>query len=255
MRRLRIGVSACLFHADRGRPVFNGKPLYYLERSMARWVGSQGALVYLVPDAAEADGITVMDVAEDLDGLVLAGGVDVCPRTYGEEPTRPEWSGDAVRDAYEIALLRAMVDADKPVLGICRGHQVLNVAFGGTLHQDILEEVPGARVHRDAVVYDQLSHEIRIEPGSWLARLHPGRETITVNSVHHQAIDRLAEGAVVAARSTEDLVIEAIEIRGPRWARGVQWHPEFAYPGDGRLIDDAPMLTEFLQAAEARRRS
>jgi putative glutamine amidotransferase len=253
-RKPRIGLSACLFHADPARQVFNGRPLYYLERSMARWVGSQGALAYLVPDAAEANGSTVADIAADLDGLVLQGGVDVSPRSYGEESIRPEWSGDAARDAYEIALVRAMIDADKPVLGICRGHQLLNVAFGGTLYQDILHQVSGARVHRDAAVYEKLAHRIVIEPGSWLDALYPGVGPVTVNSVHHQAIKEPGRGVRIAARSEEDGVIEAMTIDGPRWVRGVQWHPEFAAPNDPNQLDNAPILGEFLTAATASRK-
>ena len=258
-RPLRIGVSACLFHADPTRPVFNGKPLYYLERSMARWVASERepsfrSLVYMLPDPRDHGAATAMDVADDLDGLVLQGGVDVSPRTYGEEPRRPEWSGDALRDEYELALVRAMVDAGKPVLGICRGHQLLNVAFGGSLHQDIKDEVEGARVHRDAGVYDRLAHEISFEPGAWLAGLYPAARA-RVNSVHHQAIKRLGRGVKVSARSTEDDVIEAIEVEATAWVRGVQWHPEFAHESEAGvgLLDNAPILREFLQASAARR--
>lgn len=253
--RLRIGVSACLFHQDKARTTFNGRPLAYVERSMVRWVASQGAVVYVVP---EPEGDPAL-YAEDLDGLVLTGGVDVAPGSYGEEPLRPEWSGDAIRDAYEIALARAMIDAGKPVLGICRGHQVLNVAFGGTLHQDVLTHVPGARVHRDAEIYDGLFHDIEIEPGSWLASVYGGITRATVNTVHHQAIKEAGRGVVIEARSTEDGVIEAMRIECAAWVRGVQWHPEFTpyEPRDGEeapaLLDRAPLLASFLQAAEARR--
>lgn len=251
-------MSACLFHADPTRPVFNGRPLYYLERSMARWVGSladpaRKTLVYMVPDPSEAPGLTPADVAADLDGLVLQGGVDVSPRTYGQEPRKPEWSGDAIRDEYEGSLVRAMVYTDKPVLGICRGHQLLNVVFGGTLHQDILDEVGGARVHRDAAVYEKNMHEVEIEADSWLDRLYPGARRVTVNSVHHQAIKEPGKGVRAIARSVEDDVIEAMVVDGPYWVRGVQWHPEFSDPKDARLLDNAPILRDFLDAAAARR--
>ncbi|NUP07562.1 MAG: gamma-glutamyl-gamma-aminobutyrate hydrolase family protein [Polyangiaceae bacterium] len=244
-------------HADPARPVFNGKALYYLERSMARWVGSSRseelrALVYMVPSPGELTGVGAADVAADLDGLVLAGGVDVSPRSYGEEPRRPEWTGDGVRDEYELALVRAMVDEEKPVLGICRGHQLLNVAFGGSLHQDIRDEVADAFVHRDATVYDQNAHAIALEPGSWLAELYPGVGRATVNSVHHQAVKRLGDGVTVSARSTEDGVVEAISIESRAWVRGVQWHPEFTDPTDARLLDNAPILRDFLDAARVR---
>lgn len=248
---LRIGVSACLFHADRDRPVFNGKPLYYLEQSMARFVGSQGALVYLIPGPGDARGAE--SYAADLDGLVLAGGVDVCPRAYGEEPIKPEWSGDAVRDAYEITLVRAFLSADKPVLGICRGHQVLNVALGGSLYQDILHQVEGAIVHRDKDVYDKNAHGIAFhEESDWLDGLAPSRR-VKVNSVHHQAIKALGEGLVVDAKSEADGVVEAVTRPGEVFVRGVQWHPEFTEPGDEALLDNGPLLATFQASARSRR--
>lgn len=251
--RVRVGVSACIFHEDKGRTTFNGRPLYYLERSMAHLFGSLGALVYLVPEPEPGAQVSVGDVAGDLDGLVLAGGVDVSPESYGETARRPEWSGDAVRDGYEIALLRAFVAAHKPVLGICRGHQVLNVAFGGSLHQDISDEVSGALVHRDAGVYEKNRHEIAIDPESSLGRLYPGTPRALINSVHHQAVKRPADSAVIEAVSTADGVVEALRIRGDSYVRGVQWHPEFDYPHDPALLDSGPVLREFLDEARARR--
>ncbi len=241
-------MSACLFHQDADRPVFHGKPLYYVEQSMARWVGSQGALVYLVPPSAAPDG-GAAGYADDLDGLVLAGGVDVSPRSYGEEPLRPEWCGDAVRDAYEISLVRAFRARQKPVLGICRGHQVLNVALGGTLYQDIATQIDGSLVHRDADVYDKNAHAIVIEEASDLARVVGAAGRAKVNSVHHQAIKDLASGLVVEARCEADGVIEAVREEGPGYARGVQWHPEFTDPRDRSFLDNAPLLTDFLAAA------
>ncbi|HEU4404929.1 MAG TPA: gamma-glutamyl-gamma-aminobutyrate hydrolase family protein [Polyangiaceae bacterium] len=249
----RVGVSACLFHEDRSRPVFNGKPLYYLESSMARWLASGGALVYMVPPAAPGALASAHAYAHDLDGLVLPGGVDVSPRTYGEEPLRPEWGGDPVRDAFEIELARAFHERGKPVLGVCRGHQVLNVAFGGTLYQDIVELVPGARVHRDADAYDRHAHAIDVEPGSELARTLGVSGRVKVNSVHHQAIKALAPGFVVDARSADDGVIEAAHLPGEAFLRGVQWHPEFTDPGDPSYLDNAPLLRAFLEAASESR--
>jgi putative glutamine amidotransferase len=248
---LRFGVSACLFHADKERPVFNGKPLYYLEASMARWVSSQGALVYLVP--APGVGAQAEAYAADLDGLVLAGGVDVCPRSYGEEPLRPEWEGDAVRDAYEIALVRAFMAQKKPVLGICRGHQVLNVALGGSLYQDIGHQVEGALVHRDREVYDKNAHAIVIDAGSDLARVVGVEGSARVNSVHHQAVKTLGKGLVVDARCAADGVVEAMRLPGDTFVRGVQWHPEFTDPTDASFLDNAPLLAAFHAAAAERR--
>jgi gamma-glutamyl-gamma-aminobutyrate hydrolase PuuD len=250
-RPLRIGMSASMLHADRARTVFGGKPLFFVERGLARFTAAEGALAYLVPGTAMDDEADAY--AADLDGLVLSGGADIAPRFYHEAPIRPEWAGDAVRDRYELALLRAVIEQDKPVLGICRGHQLINVAYGGSLYQDVTTMVPGAIVHRDPDVYDALSHPIDLEPGSTLAQLYGGIGRATVPSVHHQAIKRAGAGVVVEARSTADGIIEAIRVDGPRWVRGVQWHPEWTDPSDRSLLDPGPIYRSFLAAARERR--
>ncbi len=254
-RPLRIGISACFFHADPERPVFKGKTLLYLEQSLSDWVMSDGMLPFLVPTVAENAPLSMAEVIADMDGVVLHGGADVAPESYGETPLRPEWSGDAVRDRYEIALVKACMAQNKPVLGICRGQQLLNVALGGTLYQDIETQVPGARVHRDADIYDQNFHEIRIEERSLLSRLHPGRECARINSVHHQAIKDLAPGLEIEARSVDDGVIEAVRWNGPSFVYGFQWHPEWQVdePGPGGLLSGKPLLGEFRRAAERRK--
>lgn len=248
---LRIGVSACLLHEDKSRPIFNGRPLYYLERSLGAWIGSQGALVYLVPGPGE--GARSDAYAQDLDALVLAGGVDLSPGSYGEEPIKPEWAGDSVRDAYEIALVRGFIAARKPILGICRGHQVLNVALGGSLYQDILHQVEGAFVHRRADIYEKNAHDIVIDHDTHLSRIAGKKGRIRTNSVHHQAIKALGEGLVVNARSESDGVIEAVHHPGHDFVVGVQWHPEFADPSDASFLDNGPILAALQRAALASR--
>ena len=120
-KRVRaIGISVCFFHADAKRPIFTGKTLQYVEQSIVHWVQSAGALALVIPSPdgpTKRSDVTLHDYAAALDGLVLHGGSDVWPGSYGEEPLKPEWSGDRVRDEYEIALLRAFIDAGKPVLG------------------------------------------------------------------------------------------------------------------------------------------
>mgnify|MGYP000149055614 CR=1 FL=1 len=147
MDRLKIGISACFFHPDPGRKVAASKTLQFIEQSTAHWVMSLGALPFMVPapsgDTFRGD-VAVADYAQALDGIVMHGGADVWPGSYGEEPLRPEWTGDRVRDEYEMALVRAFSAAGKPVFGICRGLQLINVAFGGTLYQDISTQQPGA---------------------------------------------------------------------------------------------------------------
>ena len=135
MRRLRIGVSARIQYGDAAKPGYLKKNLYYLEQSFARWLQSAGALVFLVPDVVDraACGLTLADYASELDGLVLQGGTDISPQLYGDTPVRPEWAGDPERDRYELELLNWFMDSKKPVLGVCRGQQLINVALGGTI--------------------------------------------------------------------------------------------------------------------------
>ncbi len=247
---IRVGLSACFFHADPQRAIFKGKTLLYAEESMIELVSRAGALTYLVPRGVDG-APRIDDYVADLDGLVLQGGSDVCPRTYGEEPLRPEWEGDEPRDRYEIELIRAFVAAGKPVLGICRGLQVLNVAFGGTLLQDIETQVPGSGRHRDWDLYDANHHQVDLAEGSWLAGLYgePGR--VTVNSVHHQGIKDLAPGFEIEARSVTDGVIEAIRRPGDSYLAAVQWHPEFTPADPGELVDPVPLIADFVDAAGA----
>ncbi|MCG3189398.1 MAG: hypothetical protein LKCHEGNO_01773 [Burkholderiaceae bacterium] len=254
--RLKIAISACFFHADAQRPIFTGKTLQYIEQSMAHWVASQGALPVMVPSPrgdTSRGTVGFDDYAAWLDGLVLMGGSDMWPGHYGQEPLKPQWSGDRVRDEYETALARAFIARAKPVFGVCRGLQVLNVAFGGTLLQDIGLLRPQALAHRDAALYDRQFHDVEFVPGTRLARLYPGTTRAKVNSVHHQGIDSLAGDFMVEALCPDDQMIEAVRWRGPSYVAAVQWHPEFHQPAEHGVIDDAPILNDFLDAAHAAR--
>lgn len=251
--RLKIGISACFFHADPVRPIFTGKTLQYVEQSIAHWVMSTGALAVMIPNPAGdtyRGDVTLAHYAQWLDGLVLEGGSDVWPGSYGETPLQERWSGDRVRDWYERGLLEAFDALGKPVFGVCRGLQLMNVAFGGTLYQDIATQRPEARAHRDAALYDQLFHEVEFLPGSDLAGVLGGQTRAKVNSVHHQAIKTLAPGFVVEAWAPEDHTIEAIRRTGGSYMAAVQWHPEF-HRNDLGTLDDGPILNDFLSAVQA----
>jgi putative glutamine amidotransferase len=256
-RRLRIGVSACFFHADPQRNLFKGKTLLYAEESMLLWLMSAGVVPVLVPRAGGALGMA--DLLEGLDGLVLQGGSDMSPLHYGEEPVRPEWAGDAVRDVYEMELVRLCLQLRLPLLGVCRGAQVLNVALGGSLYQDVETIHPERRVHRNWELYDQHAHEIAVEPGSWLAAHYGDRlpAGVRVNSVHHQALRNLGRDLVVEARSVPDGIVEAVRYApagetAPAFAYGVQWHPEFMQPGMKGFVDPSLLLAGFLGEIESR---
>ena len=251
---VKIGISACFFHADPQRLVFKGKTLQYVEQQMAHWVMQEDAMALMIPspdgDSRRAGShVTVADYARELDGLVLMGGSDVSPESYGEAPLKPDWAGDRIRDNYEMALLRAFMSVGKPVLGVCRGMQVINVAFGGTLYQDLATQLPGALDHRDWDVYDKNCHATSIVAGSGLARLYPELTVIKTNSVHHQSIRDLGRELVVEAWSEPDRVVEALRWQGASYVFGVQWHPEFHDRGDRSFIDDTALLDDFLAAA------
>jgi putative glutamine amidotransferase len=193
----------------------------------------------------------VPDALADLDGLLLAGGEDVSPATYGETPHAKLGAVDLQRDAFELALIGAARAKDLPIFGICRGIQILNVAFGGSLVQDVPTEVPGALEHSLPVPQHEsyaLAHEVWLEADSLLARLMRERlsdgDSCEVNSRHHQAVKRVANGFRVSA-TAPDGVIEAIEDPAARFCLGVQWHPEnFWRTGEFR-----PLFEGLLEAA------
>lgn len=258
---LLIGVSARIHYPGQADMPASGvwsKTVHYLEQSVAHWVLAGGALAVMVPAVDEESIVTRSDLnldhfAHALDGLVLQGGNDVAPQTYGEMPLSPEWHGDRVRDRYEIDLVKAFIAAGKPVFGICRGLQLLNVAFGGTLYQDIETQHSKTQSHRVAGRYEHHHHAVRFVPGTHLAALFPGVERATTNSIHHQGIKDLAPGFVVEATCPEDGMIEAVRRPGACFVAGVQWHPEFHEPGHPHTLDDRPILRDFLAAARAAR--
>ncbi len=256
-RTLRIGVSARIFHPEPGSTGLRSKNLQYLEESIAQWVMSRDVLVFMVPTVntnglLHPSNITLRHYARHLDGLVLQGGADVSPQTYSEAPTRPEWSGDRARDLYELELLHEFVDAGKPVLGICRGCQLINVAFGGTLYQDVATNVPEAHAHVHSD-YDAHRHAIVFPQGSSLSRMFPKAQRPIVNSIHHQAVKDLGRDVVVEAMSDPDGIIEAIRYQRASFVMGLQWHPEFHRAGGVDLLDCTPILDEFLRAARETR--
>lgn len=259
-RPLRIGISARLMHHVPPELGFRNKSLQYIEASLAHWVMAHGAVAFMVPAVTHdsrhaARHLKVEQVVQELDALVLQGGADVAPETYGQKPLNDEWRGDVVRDRYEMALLRCFLAQRKPVLGVCRGAQLLNVAFGGTLYQDIATQCPSAHEHIDVDLYDQFEHDVTFIQGSPLAELYPKSTQLRVTSIHHQAVAELGKGIEVEAVSTLDGLVEAFRWNGDAYARGVQWHPEFHHDRHA-LADSSPIMLDFLRASrvEALRR-
>ena len=205
---------------------------------------------------AAAGGLPVMLPLEDgnaeldqlcglCDGFLLTGGHDVDPEFYGAERLPACGATSPERDRMEAGLLRRAMAADKPVLGICRGLQFINAALGGTLWQDLPSQHPSEIIHRQTAPYDAPSHEVRLLPGSPLEALL-GRESLGVNSYHHQAIRDLAAPLEAMAMSPDGL-IEAIRHPGQRFLWGVQWHPEFAWRSDPAA---AAIFRAFVESCE-----
>jgi len=190
-----------------------------------------------------------VDVIARSAGLVLPGGGDVDPARYGE-PRHPKFEApEEGRDPYELELVQRALDADLPVLAICRGIQVLNVARGGTLIQDIPDQVPSAGNHLLREPPYAIAHDVWVTAGTCLERLLrerlEGGDTCAVNSRHHQAVKKVGDGLVVAA-TAPDGVIEAIEDPDRRFCVGVQWHPENFY----RTGEFSALFEAFLKACE-----
>jgi putative glutamine amidotransferase len=205
-----------------------------------------GGMALMIPPDAQLtqDPDEVLDL---LDGLMLAGGADIDPAAYGAERHAETVATVPARDAFEIALARRALERELPLLGICRGMQLLNVATGGTLRQHLPEEF-GHHEHRKAIgTFDGADHDVRLAPGSLVARA-AGEELHATKSHHHQGVGRIGEGLVVSGWATIDELPEAIESTDHRFALGVQWHPEA--DETSRLI--AALVAEAAEHAAAR---
>lgn len=200
-------------------------------------IAAGGIAVLLPPQPADAD--TVGSVFDSLDALVITGGYDLDPDTYGQQPHSTTDEPRTDRDAWEFALLRGALDRGLPVLGICRGAQVLNVAFGGTLHQH-LPDVLGHNGHRAGNgIFNRIS--VRTVPGTRLAGLLG--ESADASCYHHQAIDKVGESLTVSAWDADD-VVEALELPGDNFVLAVQWHPE-------KTLDDLRLFQAVVDAARS----
>ena len=211
---MRVVIAMPRMSSDPEPTVAQSKYMESLARAGAgmRWVELND------PEQAVQDALTC-------DGLLLPGGGDMDPKFYGQERIPACGAPNLLRDAAEPLLLRAFLAADKPVLGICRGIQVMNAVLGGDLYQDIkpFEHLP----HND---HWAKVHTVTVRRGTLLSRIL-GQDTVLVNSQHHQPVDRVAPGFTLAALS-EDGIVEAIEKPDARFCLGVQWHPEWLSDAD-----------------------
>lgn len=241
---IKIGISPCFMYPDSQRPVFGPKALNYLEKDMGRYLTRKNVLPILIPDVEDN---YLMPILEQLDGFVFQGGSDMAPQSYGEEPIGI-WRGDPYRDKFELKLMDFAIKNSKPVFGICRGFQLMNVYFGGTLYQDIATQCPEADLHRSAELYDTVKHPVNFVKGSYLDKLYRGVERPYVNTVHHQAIKALGKELVVYATS-DDNMIEAFGYLNEPEGKvfGVQWHPEFSGTLVGEVINADTLYQAFLE--------
>lgn len=214
-------------------------PVHLLPREYADAVRRAGGLAVLLPPDPELTGDPAQVLAL-LDGLLLAGGSDIDPATYGQE-RHPQTTGTSrERDDWELALCSAAIAADMPLLAVCRGMQVLNIERGGTLHQH-LPDVTGHGEHRRTPgSFVGSDHSVRLAAGSLAAAAVGERERRTF-SHHHQGVDAIGDGLVVSGGSDLDPVAEAVELPGRRFVLGVQWHPEVDASSRliARLVDEA----------------
>ena len=204
------------------------KNSYWMLPGYLEGLEEAGAIPIILPLAA--DGADIAQLADLCDGFLFTGGQDVAPQLYGEamKPTCGELC--PARDTLEQELLNRALEQDKPILGICRGLQILNVTLGGTLYQDLPTEHPSEIGHSMKPPYDRTAHTVHIWPMTPLASLLEKTE-LEVNSCHHQAIRSLAPSLVEMARSTDDL-IEAVYLPGKTFVWAVQWHPEMSLRAD-----------------------
>jgi putative glutamine amidotransferase len=213
---------------------------FLLQRSYVEAVQRAGGVAVMLPPDPDVEPDQLLDL---LDGLILAGGRDIDPAVYGSEPHAETDHPRSERDEFEIALARRAMERDMPLLGICRGMQLMNVARGGTLVQDLPEHV-GHEDHRRSVgTFDGNDHPVRLGDGSLAARA-AGEVRHAPLSPHHQGIAELGDGLEITGWANDDALPEAVEDPGLRFALGVQWHPE-ADP-------DSPVVAALVEAARRR---
>ena len=204
--------------------MFPGRERDYVNRDYLRSVTDNGGVPLVLP--ITADTATIQRYVGLIDGLLLCGGADVDPLTYGEEPLAKLGGIDPQRDAYEIALIKATHAVHKPILGICRGLQILNACYGGTIYQDVsyMPTGQGTLKHMQGQLAAYGMHHVAVANDSVLAG-YVGQERLAVNSFHHQTLHQIATGFKVVA-TAPDAVVEAIEATDGGLQLGVQWHPE-----------------------------
>jgi putative glutamine amidotransferase len=243
MKTPLIGLTTDHSPSTDQRPFAKGVDIYYHNDVYIRYAEKGECLFVGLPTTGKH--AIIPDMVHRLDGLLLTGGNDVYSGAYGETILNPSWQFDEPRTWYEIALIEEALRQDKPIYGLCRGAQMLNVALGGSLYQDIPTQVPHAIQHRSPEKPKWNYHPVKVQQESRLYNILR-MDTISVSTSHHQAINKLAPGLQAIAHTSDGLV-EAIEMAERKFVVGVQWHPEVMGDDPGSL----GLLQAFLEACRA----
>jgi putative glutamine amidotransferase len=233
------------------RPGLSGnqaEPLLVLQERYARAIQEAGGVPLILPIGASGE--LLRQIAESVDGILINGGnFDIHPRLYGEKPTEALGQIKEERTQFELGLISLALEREMPLLGVCGGAQAINVVLGGSLYQDIASQLPAAGEHQQGALKDRGGHKIKIHRGTKLRKIL-GRDTLEVNTTHHQSVKKLGRGLTVNA-TAEDGVIEGIESQGHLFVLGVQWHPEFL---TGKDVRQRNIFTSFVRACKELRK-
>jgi putative glutamine amidotransferase len=226
----------------------NAEPLIVLQERYARAIQQAGAVPLVLPIASAP--ATLRRIVKSLDGIVVSGGnFDIHPKYYGERATERLGNIREERTEFELELISLALKRDMPLLGVCGGAQAINVALGGSLYQDIKSQVAGAAEHEQGHLKDRGGHAVKIIPGTKLRRI-VGRDSLEVNTTHHQSVKKLGKGLIVNAAAA-DGVVEGLESQGHAFVLGVQWHPEFLVHRDN---EQRKIFSAFVAACKSDRR-